>query len=146
MMHSASSCKIQLMKILIYRYTLSPFWSPLHCSFHTGTSKTYLCHLQVKDDNRQTTLGSLSISLTRLLSADNLTLDQWFPLENSGPNSRIYMKLIMKVKGTAFGNALFRLLVCYRFILYPPPFLFHFLYCISCFEILVDLRGQLQML
>uniref|UniRef100_A0A8C6VGQ6 Extended synaptotagmin-1 n=1 Tax=Naja naja TaxID=35670 RepID=A0A8C6VGQ6_NAJNA len=53
--------------------------------------------IQVKDDNRQTTLGSITIHLSRLLSADNLTLDQWFQLENSGPNSRIYMKLIMRV-------------------------------------------------
>ncbi|KAG8129456.1 hypothetical protein E2320_016152 [Naja naja] len=52
---------------------------------------------RVKDDNRQTTLGSITIHLSRLLSADNLTLDQWFQLENSGPNSRIYMKLIMRV-------------------------------------------------
>uniref|UniRef100_A0A8C6VD29 Extended synaptotagmin-1 n=1 Tax=Naja naja TaxID=35670 RepID=A0A8C6VD29_NAJNA len=44
--------------------------------------------IQVKDDNRQTTLGSITIHLSRLLSADNLTLDQWFQLENSGPNSR----------------------------------------------------------
>ncbi|XP_044851381.1 extended synaptotagmin-1 isoform X1 [Mauremys mutica] len=53
--------------------------------------------IQVKDDTRQTSLGSLSVRLSRLLSAEDLTLDQWFQLENSGPGSRIYMKLVMRI-------------------------------------------------
>lgn len=76
--------------------TVSPVWDDAFRFFLQDPTNEDI-DIQVKDDNRQTTLGSLSISLTRLLSADNLTLDQWFPLENSGPNSRIYMKLIMKI-------------------------------------------------
>ncbi|XP_065431964.1 LOW QUALITY PROTEIN: extended synaptotagmin-1 [Chrysemys picta bellii] len=53
--------------------------------------------IQVKDDTRQTSLGSLSVRLSRLLTAEDMTLDQWFQLENSGPSSRIYMKLIMRI-------------------------------------------------
>lgn len=52
----------------------------------------------MKDDTRQTSLGSLSVRLSRLLTAEDMTLDQWFQLENSGPGSRIYMKLVMRVK------------------------------------------------
>ncbi|KAM5180378.1 extended synaptotagmin-1 [Mantella aurantiaca] len=53
--------------------------------------------IQVKDDDRQQTLGSLSVPLSRILCADHLTLDQWFQLDNSGQRSRIYMKLVMRV-------------------------------------------------
>lgn len=53
--------------------------------------------IQVKDDDRQQTLGSLSVPLGRILCADHLTLDQWFQLDNSGQRSRIYMKLVMRI-------------------------------------------------
>ncbi|CAI9590426.1 unnamed protein product [Staurois parvus] len=53
--------------------------------------------IQVKDDDRQQTLGTLSVPLARILSADHLTLDQWFQLDNSGLRSRIYMKLVMRI-------------------------------------------------
>uniref|UniRef100_A0A8D2J617 Extended synaptotagmin 1 n=1 Tax=Varanus komodoensis TaxID=61221 RepID=A0A8D2J617_VARKO len=76
--------------------TISPEWDDAF-RFFLQDPTTEDIDIQVKDDNRQTTLGSLTIRLSRLLSAENLTLDQWFHLENSGPNSRIYMKLIMRV-------------------------------------------------
>ncbi|KAM6468929.1 extended synaptotagmin-1 [Liasis olivaceus] len=76
--------------------TVSPVWDDAFRFFLQDPTVEDI-DIQVKDDNRQTTLGSLTIHLSRLLSADNLTLDQWFQLENSGPNSRIYMKLIMRV-------------------------------------------------
>lgn len=52
---------------------------------------------QVKDDSRALTLGALTLPLARLLTASELTLDQWFQLSGSGPNSRLYMKLVMRV-------------------------------------------------
>ncbi|XP_039182683.1 extended synaptotagmin-1 [Crotalus tigris] len=76
--------------------TVSPVWDDAFRFFLQDPTVEDI-DIQVKDDNRQTTLGSITIHLSRLLSADNLTLDQWFQLENSGPNSRIYMKLIMRV-------------------------------------------------
>lgn len=53
--------------------------------------------IQVKDDDRQQTLGTLSVPLSRILCADHLTLDQWFQLDQSGLKSRIYMKLVMRI-------------------------------------------------
>ncbi|XP_016080024.1 PREDICTED: extended synaptotagmin-1 isoform X2 [Miniopterus natalensis] len=53
--------------------------------------------VQVKDDSRALTLGALTLPLARLLTASELTLDQWFQLSSSGPNSRLYMKLIMRI-------------------------------------------------
>nr|XP_045222457.1 extended synaptotagmin-1 isoform X4 [Macaca fascicularis] len=53
--------------------------------------------VQVKDDSRALTLGALTLPLARLLTAPELTLDQWFQLSSSGPNSRLYIKLVMRI-------------------------------------------------
>ncbi|XP_069662446.1 extended synaptotagmin-1 [Haliaeetus albicilla] len=53
--------------------------------------------IQVKDDPRQSSLGSLSLPLARLLNSPELTLDQPFQLQHSGPGSRLYMKLVLRV-------------------------------------------------
>ncbi|KAF0883370.1 ERBB3 kinase, partial [Crocuta crocuta] len=53
--------------------------------------------VQVKDDSRALTLGALTLPLAHLLTAPELTLDQWFQLSSSGPNSRLYMKLVMRI-------------------------------------------------
>uniref|UniRef100_A0A8B9NCW1 Extended synaptotagmin 1 n=1 Tax=Accipiter nisus TaxID=211598 RepID=A0A8B9NCW1_9AVES len=55
--------------------------------------------IQVKDDPRQSSLGSLSLPLARLLDSPELTLDQPFQLQHSGPSSRLYMKLVLRVRG-----------------------------------------------
>ncbi|XP_060620095.1 extended synaptotagmin-1 isoform X1 [Anolis sagrei] len=76
--------------------TVSPVWDDAFRFFMQDPTAEDI-DIQIKDDNRQTTLGSLTIHLSRLLNADDLTLDQWFQLENSGPNSRIYMKVVMRI-------------------------------------------------
>lgn len=53
---------------------------------------------QVKDDDRALSLGSLTIPLMRLLASPELTMDQWFQLENSGSASRIYVKTVLRVR------------------------------------------------
>lgn len=52
---------------------------------------------QVKDDDRALSLGSLTIPLMRLLASPELTMDQWFQLENSSSASRIYVKTVLRV-------------------------------------------------
>lgn len=54
--------------------------------------------VQVKDADRVQVLGSLTVPLSRLLSTPDLSLDQWFQLDKSGPASRIYMKAVLRVK------------------------------------------------
>ncbi|XP_075708253.1 extended synaptotagmin-1 [Rhinoderma darwinii] len=76
--------------------TNSPVWEEPFRFFLRNPSLHDL-DIQVKDDDRQHSLGSLSIPLGRILSADQLTLDQWFQLENSGQRSRIYLKLVMRI-------------------------------------------------
>uniref|UniRef100_A0AAZ3R7Y5 Extended synaptotagmin-like protein 1a n=1 Tax=Oncorhynchus tshawytscha TaxID=74940 RepID=A0AAZ3R7Y5_ONCTS len=55
--------------------------------------------LQVKDDDRALSLGSLSIPLSRLLASPDLSMDQWFQLDNSGQASRIYINAVLRVGG-----------------------------------------------
>lgn len=52
---------------------------------------------QVKDDPRQTPLGSLSVPLSRLLSAPELTLTEPFALQHAAPNSRLHLTLVLRV-------------------------------------------------
>ncbi len=63
---------------------------------------TYYCfHLiQVKDNDRVQVLGSLSIPVSRLLSCQDLNLDEWFNLENSGPESRIHINTVLRVNSS----------------------------------------------
>ncbi|KAM3935180.1 extended synaptotagmin-1 [Leptodactylus fuscus] len=76
--------------------TNSPVWEEPFRFFLRNPNHHEL-DIQVKDDDRQQSLGSLSIPLAKILSADQLTLDQWFQLESSGPRSRIYLKIVMRI-------------------------------------------------
>uniref|UniRef100_A0A8D0L305 Extended synaptotagmin 1 n=1 Tax=Sphenodon punctatus TaxID=8508 RepID=A0A8D0L305_SPHPU len=67
--------------------TISPVWDDAFRFFLQDPANEEV-DIQVKDDSRQAGLGSVTVRLARLLSADELTLDQWFQLENSGPSSR----------------------------------------------------------
>ncbi|XP_064354712.1 extended synaptotagmin-1 isoform X2 [Dromaius novaehollandiae] len=53
--------------------------------------------IQVKDDPRQSSLGSVSVQLARLLQAPGLALRQPFPLERAGPRSRLHLTLLLRV-------------------------------------------------
>uniref|UniRef100_A0A8C1ZVF0 Extended synaptotagmin-like protein 1b n=1 Tax=Cyprinus carpio TaxID=7962 RepID=A0A8C1ZVF0_CYPCA len=68
---------------------------------------TCLFHLfQVKDNDRVQVLGSLSIPVSRLLSCQDLALDEWFNLENSGPGSRIHINTVLRVNSSDTQYAL----------------------------------------
>uniref|UniRef100_G3P3N6 Extended synaptotagmin-like protein 1a n=1 Tax=Gasterosteus aculeatus aculeatus TaxID=481459 RepID=G3P3N6_GASAC len=76
--------------------TNGPVWEDAFTFFIQDPSKQDI-DIQVKDDDRALSLGSLSIPLSRLLAAPELTMDQWFQLENSGSASRIYIKIVLRV-------------------------------------------------
>uniref|UniRef100_A0A672I065 Extended synaptotagmin-like protein 1a n=1 Tax=Salarias fasciatus TaxID=181472 RepID=A0A672I065_SALFA len=63
--------------------TNSPVWEDAFTFFIQDPRKQDI-DIQVKDDDRASSLGSLSIPLTRLMATAQLTMDQWFQLENSG--------------------------------------------------------------
>uniref|UniRef100_A0A8C5F4W6 Extended synaptotagmin-like protein 1a n=1 Tax=Gadus morhua TaxID=8049 RepID=A0A8C5F4W6_GADMO len=75
--------------------TSDPVWEDAFTFFIPDPRKQDI-DIQVKDDDRALSLGSLTIPLARLLESPGLVLDQWFSLENSGSASRIYIKTILR--------------------------------------------------
>ncbi|KAI3370182.1 hypothetical protein L3Q82_024968 [Scortum barcoo] len=76
--------------------TVNPQWEEAFTFFIQDPRKQDI-DIQVKDADRVQTLGSLTIPLSRLLSNSNLSLDQWFQLDNSGSASRIYINTVLRV-------------------------------------------------
>ncbi|KAG7465594.1 extended synaptotagmin-1-like [Solea senegalensis] len=76
--------------------TVNPEWEEAFTFFIHDPLKQDI-DIQVKDADRVQSLGSLTIPLSRLLSTSNLSLDQWFQLDNAGDASRIYVNTILRV-------------------------------------------------
>uniref|UniRef100_A0A672MQX1 Extended synaptotagmin-1-like n=1 Tax=Sinocyclocheilus grahami TaxID=75366 RepID=A0A672MQX1_SINGR len=79
--------------------TVNPQWEDAFTFFIRDPSKQDIC-VQVKDNDRVQDLGSLSIPVSRLLSCQDLNLDEWFNLENSGPESRIHINTVLRVNSS----------------------------------------------
>uniref|UniRef100_A0A7N9AXF3 Extended synaptotagmin-like protein 2b n=1 Tax=Mastacembelus armatus TaxID=205130 RepID=A0A7N9AXF3_9TELE len=54
-------------------------------------------NLPVKDDKHKCTLGNLMVPLNSLLTEEDMTLSQCFPLKNSGPSSTIKLKMALRI-------------------------------------------------
>uniref|UniRef100_A0A8C2G383 Extended synaptotagmin-3-like n=1 Tax=Cyprinus carpio TaxID=7962 RepID=A0A8C2G383_CYPCA len=52
---------------------------------------------QVKEHEKKSSLGKLTLPLVRLLNVSDMTMDQRFLLERSGANSQIKMKAVLRV-------------------------------------------------
>uniref|UniRef100_A0A8C2JUX9 Extended synaptotagmin-like protein 1b n=1 Tax=Cyprinus carpio TaxID=7962 RepID=A0A8C2JUX9_CYPCA len=75
--------------------TVNPQWEDAFTFFIRDPSKQDIS-VQVKDNDRVQVLGSLSIPVSRLLSCQDLALDEWFNLESSGPGSRIHINTVLR--------------------------------------------------
>ncbi|XP_041953853.1 extended synaptotagmin-1 isoform X1 [Alosa sapidissima] len=76
--------------------TTSPVWEEAFTLFIQDPLRQDM-DIQVKDDDRSVSLGSVTIPLARLLVTPELTMDQWFQLENSGQASRLYLKAVLRL-------------------------------------------------
>uniref|UniRef100_A0A673GR42 Zinc finger CCCH domain-containing protein 10-like n=1 Tax=Sinocyclocheilus rhinocerous TaxID=307959 RepID=A0A673GR42_9TELE len=76
--------------------TVNPQWEDAFTFFIRDPSKQDI-NVQVKDNDRVQVLGSLSVPVSRLLSCQDLNLNEWFKLENSGPESRIHINTVLRV-------------------------------------------------
>ncbi|XP_029578399.1 extended synaptotagmin-1 isoform X1 [Salmo trutta] len=76
--------------------TTDPVWE-VAFTFYIQDPRKQEIDIQVKDDDRALSLGSLSIPLSRLLASPDLSMDQWFQLDNSGQASRIYINAVLRV-------------------------------------------------
>ncbi|KAJ8350480.1 hypothetical protein SKAU_G00256100 [Synaphobranchus kaupii] len=73
-----------------------PVWEECF-TFFVHSVKNQQLKVQIKEPEKKTPLGSLTLPLTRLLNVSDLTLDQRFVLERSGANSQIKMKTTLRI-------------------------------------------------
>ncbi|XP_066241819.1 extended synaptotagmin-2 isoform X4 [Saccopteryx leptura] len=76
--------------------TNEPVWEE-HFTFFIHNPKRQDLEVEVKDEQHQCSLGNLKIPLSRLLSSNDMTLNERFQLSNSGPNSTLKMKIALRV-------------------------------------------------
>ncbi|CAJ1072987.1 extended synaptotagmin-2-A isoform X1 [Xyrichtys novacula] len=76
--------------------TNEPVWEEAF-TFFIHNPKTQELEVEVKDEKHECSLGTLTVPLTRLLEAEEMTLNQRFPLKNSGPSCTLKMKMALRV-------------------------------------------------
>lgn len=76
--------------------TNEPVWEE-NFTFFIHNPKCQDLEVEVKDEQHQRCLGNLKIPLSRLLTSDDMTMNQRFQLSNSGPNSTLKMKVALRV-------------------------------------------------
>ncbi|XP_023694479.1 extended synaptotagmin-2 isoform X2 [Paramormyrops kingsleyae] len=76
--------------------TSEPVWEESF-SFLVHNPHIQELKVEVRDDKHKSSLGTMTMPLTELLQAEDMLLDQSFPLKNSGPNSTLKLKIALKV-------------------------------------------------
>uniref|UniRef100_A0AAY4A6Q3 Extended synaptotagmin-like protein 2b n=1 Tax=Denticeps clupeoides TaxID=299321 RepID=A0AAY4A6Q3_9TELE len=57
--------------------------------------------VEVNDGRHECSLGKLTVPLTKLLEAEDMTLSERFPLKESGPSTTLKMKMALRVQTSA---------------------------------------------
>nr|XP_023679631.1 extended synaptotagmin-3-like [Paramormyrops kingsleyae] len=73
-----------------------PVWEECFTFFVQSVTNQSL-HVQVKQHEKKTLLGTFTLPLARLLTVSEMTLDQRFLLERSGANSHLKMKASLRI-------------------------------------------------
>uniref|UniRef100_A0A8C4ZLW5 Extended synaptotagmin-like protein 2a n=1 Tax=Gadus morhua TaxID=8049 RepID=A0A8C4ZLW5_GADMO len=76
--------------------TNSPVWEEAF-TFLIHNPRAQELEVEVKDEKHSCTLGMLVLPLSRLLAAPEMTLNEAFPLKNSGPGCSVRMKALRGV-------------------------------------------------
>ncbi|CAJ1082069.1 LOW QUALITY PROTEIN: extended synaptotagmin-2 [Xyrichtys novacula] len=76
--------------------TKEPLWEDCF-SFLVHNPRRQELEVEVKDDKHKCTLGNLTVPLSSLLAEEDMTLNQCFPLRNSGPSSTIKLKMALRI-------------------------------------------------
>uniref|UniRef100_A0A669EQC2 Extended synaptotagmin 2 n=1 Tax=Oreochromis niloticus TaxID=8128 RepID=A0A669EQC2_ORENI len=75
--------------------TKEPLWEDCF-SFLVHNPRRQELEVEVKDDKNKCTLGNLTVPLSSLLVEKDMTLNQRFPLKNSGPSSTVKLKMALR--------------------------------------------------
>ncbi|XP_041804320.1 extended synaptotagmin-2 isoform X2 [Chelmon rostratus] len=76
--------------------TNEPVWEEAF-TFLIHNPRSQELEVEVKDEKHECSLGTLTLPLGRLLEAEDMTLNQRFPLKNSGPSCTLKMKMALRV-------------------------------------------------
>ncbi|XP_077085218.1 extended synaptotagmin-2 isoform X2 [Siphateles boraxobius] len=76
--------------------TSEPLWEEAF-SFLINNPHTQELEIEVRDSKHKCSLGSVRVALGSLLKETDMTLNQQFPLQNSGPNSILKLKMALRV-------------------------------------------------
>ncbi|XP_053537669.1 extended synaptotagmin-2 isoform X3 [Ictalurus punctatus] len=76
--------------------TCEPLWEEAF-TFLVHNPHTQELQVEVKDDKHKCMLGNVRVALARLLKDEDMTLVQQFPLNSSGPNSTLKLKLVLRM-------------------------------------------------
>ncbi|OCT75512.1 hypothetical protein XELAEV_18030692mg [Xenopus laevis] len=76
--------------------TAEPVWEQTF-TFFVHNPKRQDLEVEVKDENHQNSMGNIKIPLSQILASEDLTLNQRFHLNNSGPNSSLKMKIALRI-------------------------------------------------
>ncbi|XP_076156305.1 extended synaptotagmin-2 isoform X2 [Alosa pseudoharengus] len=76
--------------------TNEPVWEEAF-TFLIHNPKTQQLEVEVKDEKHKCSLGTLSLPISQLLDADQMTLNQRFPLNQSGPSATLKIKMALRV-------------------------------------------------
>ncbi|XP_056107903.1 extended synaptotagmin-3 [Rhinichthys klamathensis goyatoka] len=66
-------------------------------TFFVHSVKNQVLNVEVKEHEKKSSLGKLTLPLVRLLNVSDMTMDQRFQLERSGANSQIKMKAVLRI-------------------------------------------------
>ncbi|KFP81795.1 Extended synaptotagmin-3, partial [Apaloderma vittatum] len=76
-------------------FSKDPTWGQAFTFFvHSAHSQSL--HVEIKDKDRDSALGTSVVCLSHLLKDPNMTVDQRFQLDHSSPDSFIKMKLVLR--------------------------------------------------
>ncbi|MCI4377017.1 hypothetical protein PGIGA_G00198570 [Pangasianodon gigas] len=76
--------------------TCEPLWEEAF-TFLVHNPHTQELQVEVKDDKHKCMLGNMRVALACLLKDEDMTLVQQFPLNSSGPNSTLKLKLVLRI-------------------------------------------------
>uniref|UniRef100_A0AAR2L967 Extended synaptotagmin-like protein 2a n=1 Tax=Pygocentrus nattereri TaxID=42514 RepID=A0AAR2L967_PYGNA len=76
--------------------TNEPVWEEAF-TFLIHNPRSQELEVEVKDERHECTLGTLTLPLTQLLEAGNMTLSHRFPLKSAGPSATLKMKMALRV-------------------------------------------------
>ncbi|KAG7330610.1 hypothetical protein KOW79_006832 [Hemibagrus wyckioides] len=76
--------------------TCEPIWEEAF-TFLVHNPHTQELQVEVKDDKHKCMLGNMRVALAHLLKDEDMTLVQQFPLNSSGPNSTLKLKLVLRI-------------------------------------------------